>query len=147
MKKLIALVCALCLLVAAVPAMAVDFDMGALADLFTMDEETEESAEKDIEQMFEGETMPVDLAGETVEVHVNFKEAMDSYLAFLDEYANYLSDPVQNADSGVRMWLRYTELLDVLDELDEDESEMSAGDMAYYLYILSSITAKLETIE
>lgn len=150
MKKLVALVSVLCLLVASVPAMATDFDLGALNDLLTMEDETEpteEFPEEKIEHMFEGETVEVELAGETIEVHVNFKEAMDSYIEFMDEYANYVSDPVQNADSGIRMWIRYAELLEMLDGLEEDESEMSVGDLAYYFYALNSITAKMATIE
>lgn len=72
---------------------------------------------------------------------------MDSYIEFMDEYANYVSDPVQNADSGIRMWIRYAELLEMLDGLEEDESEMSVGDLAYYFYALNSITAKMATVE
>lgn len=57
MKKLVALVSVLCLLVTSVPAMAADFDLGALNDLLTMEDETEpteESPEEKIEHMFEG---------------------------------------------------------------------------------------------
>ena len=145
MKKLIALLAVLCLLASSVPALAFSFGLDALQDLFPEDDSTD--ADEDLDQLFEGDTVQLELSGATIEVHVNFKNAMDSYVAFFDEYVAYMSDPAQNPADAVSLLTRYTELIEALDALEDDEDEMSDGDLAYYLYATGLIYANLATVE
>ena len=156
MKKLIALLCVLCLLVASVPAMALDFGLGDLGDWLEAgedlieDEETDEEEDTDLEDLtylFEGLTMLIQLNDDEIEVHENFKNAMDSYVIFLDDYINFLNDPESDPMDALHFLNDYTNLLCTLEVLENDESEMSEGDLAYFLYSMSIIYAKLSTIE
>ena len=145
MKKLIVLLTVLCLLTASVPALAFDFGPDAPEDLFSGNEEDDDA--DGLDHLFEGDTIQIDLSGTTIEVHVKFKDAMDSYVEFFDEYVAYMSDPSQNPAAAVTLLSRYTELIEDLDELEDDEDEMSDGDLAYYLYATSLIYANLTTVE
>lgn len=145
MRKLIALLAVLCLLTASVPALAFDFGLGALEDLFSESEEKEDADELD--HLFEGDTIQIYLTGTTIEVHEQFKNVMDSYVEFFDEYVAYMNDPSQNPAGAVSLLSRYAELIEALDELEDDEDEMSDGDLAYYLYATGLIYANLATVE
>ena len=155
MKKLIALLCVLCMLVTYVPAMALDFGFGDLEDWledsedWVDDEETDEEDTdlEDLSYLFEGLSTLIKLGDDEIEVHENFKNAMDAYVAFLDEYIAFLTNPEADVMDSLRFMSEYTDMLLALDALEKDESEMSDGDLAYYLYTTSIITEKLSTIE
>ncbi len=80
-------------------------------------------------------------------VSPDFKEVMDGYEAFFDEYAAFMKK-YQSSDNAAGMMMdylsfmtRYTETMQKLDELDTDS--LSAADMAYYTQVTARITAKL----
>ena len=90
--------------------------------------------------------------GTTSEVHTGirpeFKEAMDSYEAFFDEYIEFLESYDAN---DMSMLLEYTSFLSQYSETmgkleDIDESELSPEEDAYYLEVMLRIDQKLITV-
>ena len=76
-----------------------------------------------------------------------FKEAMDSYEAFFDEYIAFMSKYVESDDT-TSMLADYTKYLtqyaDTMSKMDAmNESELSAADSAYYIEVQTRITQKL----
>lgn len=89
------------------------------------------------------ETPRASLSGVTPE----FREAMDSYEAFFDEYIAFMQG-MGEEDDGLAFLLRYAEMLSRYEEAIEamdaiDEDSLSAADELYYLEVLSRISAKL----
>lgn len=76
-----------------------------------------------------------------------FKEAMDSYEAFFDEYVE-LMNKVSKGDSSIKVMTEYYDYLgkyqDTMDKLDAiDESKLSPADDAYYVEVMARIEKKL----
>ncbi len=76
-----------------------------------------------------------------------FREAMDSYEAFFDEYIAFMQGLGQE-DDGLAFLLRYAEMLGRYEEAMEamdaiDEDSLSTADELYYLEVLSRISEKL----
>ena len=104
------------------------------------DEAAEETPEPTSESTPEPTPAP---AGVTPE----FKETMDSYEAFFDEYCDFMKkmsdDPtdftilMEYAD----VMTRYADIMDKLDAIDEDE--LSPADEAYYIESMARIEVKL----
>lgn len=85
----------------------------------------------------------VGLSGVTPE----FREAMDSYEAFFDEYIAFMRGAGEE-DNGLAFLLRYAEMLSRYEEAMEamdaiDEESLSTADELYYLEVLSRISEKL----
>ena len=81
-------------------------------------------------------------------IRPEFKEAMDSYEAFFDEYIEFL----ENYDANdISMLLEYTSFLtqysDTMNKLDDiDESELSPEENAYFIEVMLRIEQKLITV-
>lgn len=76
-----------------------------------------------------------------------FKEAMDSYEAFFDEYIDFMSK-MSTTDSSAEMLSEYSEYMtkyaDTMQKMDSiDEDKLSPADDAYYLEVMARITEKL----
>ncbi len=77
----------------------------------------------------------------------SFKETMDAYEAFFDEYVSFMKKYMANpTDMGLltdylSFMSKYTEYMDKIDDMDQDE--MSDADLAYYLEVTARIEAKL----
>lgn len=81
-------------------------------------------------------------------IRPEFKEAMDSYEAFFDEYIEFLESYDAN---DMSMLLEYTSFLSQYNETmgkleDIDESELSPEEDAYYLEVMLRIDQKLITV-
>ena len=79
----------------------------------------------------------------------SFKEAMDSYEAFFDEYIAFMKkadesdDPAALLTETASYMTRYAETMEKMDEIDEDA--LSDADLAYYLEVHGRIMQKLST--
>lgn len=77
----------------------------------------------------------------------DFKELMDEYEAFFDEYIAFMEKcDTSSGDLSLlvdytTMLTRYTEAMEALDEIDEDE--LSDEEKDYYLEVLARINVKL----
>ena len=104
------------------------------------DEAAEETPEPTPEPTPEATPAPAGVSPE-------FKETMDSYEAFFDEYCDFMKkmsdDPtdftilMEYAD----VMTRYADIMDKLDAIDEDE--LSPADEAYYIEAMARIEVKL----
>ena len=107
----------------------------------------EPEPEPEPEQAPEAESSSVD---ETL-IRPEFKEAMDSYEAFFDEYVEvmkaYQGDPT-NAELMMRMADLTAQEADMLQKFDQWESDdsMTTAETAYYLEVHSRIYAKLAEV-
>lgn len=84
---------------------------------------------------------------DTGEVDLKFKETMDSYEAFFDEYVEFMKKYSESNDV-MSMLTDYTDYLskyaDVMKKLNSiDESKLSAADAAYYTEVSARISKKL----
>ncbi|MFR8177282.1 MAG: DUF6591 domain-containing protein [Christensenellales bacterium] len=139
MKRIFAVFFAMCLSVCMVSsAYAIGFNLGGLSEIFG------ESAEEEIpsfEDSFTGDTVKVNINGIKVKVHRNFKDTMDKYEDFFDEYAALMTSPSPDMMQYATFLARYADMIDALDSLDE--TEMDEGDLAYYTYVMANISIKL----
>lgn len=76
-----------------------------------------------------------------------FKEAMDSYETFFDEYCEFMknmSDDPTNFDYLLQYADMMTQYADTMEKLDAiDETELSLADDAYYIEVMARIEVKL----
>ncbi len=143
MKKLLALLCAMMLLLAAAPASASGFG-DFLSGIFGESTTEETEAETEI-NYFEGDTVTVNVNGTKLTVHAKFKAVMDEYDEFFDEYVKLMKNPNDMLKFATFM-TQYAETMDALSALEDDEN-MTNDDLAYYTYIMSNISIKLLTVE
>lgn len=84
------------------------------------------------------------------EVSPDFKEAMDAYEAFIDEYVEFMKtysaadDPTVLLAEYSDIMTRYAEYMYWIDSIDE--SELSPADEAYYLEVTGRVTQKLAEV-
>ena len=76
-----------------------------------------------------------------------FKEAMDAYEAFYDEYCEFTEEYKKNP-SDMTLMLKYSEMLTQLAEMNEafeawDEDELSDTELKYYLDVNNRVMKKL----
>lgn len=76
-----------------------------------------------------------------------FKEAMDSYEAFYDEYFNILKKYAENP-SDIKLLADYTDMLTKAAEMTEkfdawENSDMNSAELKYYLDVNNRVTQKL----
>lgn len=83
-------------------------------------------------------------------VSPDFKETMDSYEAWFDEYIAFMKKYSENPTDLEMLeeyskWISdYSDYMEKLDSIDEDS--LSAADLAYYLEVQTRITEKLANI-
>lgn len=123
-------------------------------------EETENSdaeIEREAEQSQNSEIMPEaepedehedEADGDLINgMRPEFKEAMDSYEAFYDEYCEFMKE--YNDNSGdLKLLLKYTELMSKMVQMNQafekwDEDGMNDAELKYYLEVNNRVTQKL----
>ena len=100
-------------------------------------------------------TEPTEEATEPTEENVQlvdglrpeFKEAMDAYEAFYDEYCELMSKYMKNP-ADLTLMTQYMDLLDKSEEMDEafekwDDEDMNPAELKYYLEITDRVMDKL----
>ena len=96
--------------------------------------ENEEDNEKDNEELVNG-------------MRKEFKEAMDSYEAFFDEYCNFIKtyatsdNPLALMNDYLKFMEKYEETMSKLDEIDEEE--LNDAELKYYTEVMMRINQKL----
>lgn len=80
-------------------------------------------------------------------IRPEFKDAMDSYEAFFNEYCEFMKEYTSSEDAAgmmgdyISFLSRYADAMKKLDEISE--SEMSEEEMLYYTEVMARITQKL----
>ena len=80
-------------------------------------------------------------------IREEFKEAMDAYEAFYDEYCTFMNKYKENP-TDFTLLAQYLEMVKKAEEMDKafekwDEDEMSNKEIKYYLDVSNRITQKL----
>ena len=105
----------------------------------------------DSQEIVVPETYPspvIDEAQNTVSgLRPEFKEAMDAYEAFYDEYCTFMQNYLENP-TDITLILKYTEMLNELEKMSTsfdawDEAEMSNEELKYYLDVSNRVMQKL----
>ena len=148
MKRILAAGCLVAVLTSSVAgAYAEAFNLGSLTNLFGK-AETETVEDKELSDVLTGDTVQTEVNGIKIKVHVKFKELMDSYEAFFNEYVELMKSPSPDLMKYATFMARYAEIVEKLDELDEmeEEDELSEGDLAYYTYVMANISIQMTLI-
>lgn len=111
------------------------------ADVMATEKETEQKTKKVTEK--ETETKAASRKG----ISKEFKEAMDSYEAFYDEYCKFMKEYNKNP-LDYTFQSRYIEMINKSIEMNEkfeawDEEKMSDEELKYYIDVNSRIQKKL----
>ena len=85
----------------------------------------------------------VQVGGKTISISQSFKDAMDEYEAFFDEYVEALQSG--NAIKLSTLALKYAETMAAFEALDD--ADLSEAEEAYYITVQARINAKLLTVE
>ena len=114
------------------------------ADAEATEAEPEAEAEEAAESSGSGDRPETDISPE-------FKETMDSYEEFFDEYVDFLNNFDENT-SDPQMLMEYASLVskeaDMFQKMEDmDENEMTTAELAYYLEVTARIEAKLATVQ
>lgn len=119
-----------------------------------IEQESEPEAEPETEPEGEPETEAASeeagTADETIDVNgirPEFKEVMDTYEAFFDEYCEFMKK-YNSAEDSTSMLLDYTNYLtkytEVMEKLDEiSDEELSDAELLYYTEVMTRISQKL----
>ena len=80
-------------------------------------------------------------------IRSEFKEAMDAYEAFYDEYCKLIEEYKKNP-TDLSLLGKYTEMLAKIDEMNKafeawDEDEMSTAELKYYLDVNNRVMQKM----
>lgn len=81
------------------------------------------------------------------DIDPEFKEAMDSYEAFYDEYCDFMKKYKENP-TDLKLLAKYSEMVTKLAEMNEkfeawDKDEMNEAELKYYLEVNARVTQKL----
>lgn len=105
-----------------------------------------ESAEEAPDGMEEAQSMDADNEELADGMRPEFKEAMDSYEAFYDEYCEFMQQYAENA-SDVSLLAKYTEFLTKAGEMEEKfeawEGDMNDAELKHYTEVQLRISQKL----
>lgn len=105
-----------------------------------------ESAEEAPEGMEEAEPTDADNGEQADGMRPEFKQAMDSYEAFYDEYCEFMQQYADNA-SDVSLLAKYAEFLTKAGEMEESfeawEGDMNDVELKYYTEVHLRISQKL----
>ena len=96
------------------------------------------------------EESPKEEEKDTDSVTPDFKEAMDSYEKFFDDYVEFMKKYAES-DNPVGLMADYTEFMskytDTMKKLDDiDENELSEADANYYIEVMGRINSKLAEV-
>ena len=86
-------------------------------------------------------------SGISEDMRPEFKEAMDSYEAFYDEYCKILKQYNENP-TDISLLTKYSEMIAKLSDVDEkfkawNEDEMNQAELNYYLEVQGRVTKKI----
>ncbi len=90
-----------------------------------------------------GDMVEVQVGGKTLQISKSFKEAMDEYGAFFDEYIDVMER--QDVLKMAAMTAKYAEMSEAFEKIDDDE-DLSDAESAYYIHVQSQINEKLAAI-
>lgn len=113
------------------------------AEKAAREKEEAEKAEAEVEQNSQNQGSSSDQGGGST----SFREAMDSYEAFFDEYIEFMKkfestdDPSTLLGAYADYMHQYSETMQKLDDIDEDS--LSDDDYAYYIEVHTRILEKL----
>lgn len=89
-------------------------------------------------------------AQESDDIDPEFKEAMDSYEAFFDEYCEFMEKYSETDDTTGMLadyadyMTKYAEMMEKMNAIDQDE--LSTAETAYYVEVTTRITQKLAEV-
>ncbi len=92
------------------------------------------------------ETTTASVVSETL-IRNEFKEAMDSYEGFYDEYCEFMMEYQKNP-SNLQLLMKYADMMKRLVEMDEkfaawEEEELTNDELIYYIEVNTRVTQKL----
>lgn len=87
------------------------------------------------------EMVTVQVGGKTLEIRRSFKDAIDSYESFFDEYIKAIES--QDIIRMSSMLAKYAQTLEAFENMDE--GEMTDAELAYYTAVSAQIMGKLAT--
>lgn len=111
--------------------------------------EQEETAEKTAEQLAEETAeQPGDDAESADGMRTEFKEAMDSYESFMNEYCDFMKKYAESDGTEIGLLADYTKYMskyaDAMEAFEAwDSEEMNMAETAYYLEVQTRISKKL----
>ena len=111
-----------------------------LMGLISGEDEEEDSDFPSFDNAFTGKTTTVKLNGKKYKIHQNFKNVMDEYQEYFDEYIKLMNDP-DNLGNYMTFYNKYYSLMSHLESISTDK--MSKDELAYYNAVLLSISEKL----
>ena len=89
-----------------------------------------------------GDMVEVQVGGKTLQIRKSFKDTMDGYESFFNEYINVMEK--QDILRMATMVARYDETLEEMDNMKEDD--LTDAEMAYYTHVHTQIMEKLLTV-
>ena len=113
--------------------------------------EPEETTKPEETTAPEKPTVPEDTSPELINgMRPEFKEAMDSYEAFYDEYCEFMTEYNENP-TNLTFLARYGELLIKQEKMNKafeawDEDEMNNAELKYYLEVNNRVLQKLADV-
>lgn len=106
-------------------------------------ENTEMEAPAKSESTAAGDMVEVQVGGKTLQIRKSFKDAMDEYEAFFDDYIDVMER--QDALKMATMAVKYAEMSEAFEKIDDDE-DLSDAESAYYIHVQTQISEKLATV-
>ena len=106
-------------------------------------ENTEADAPTISESAAAGDMVEVQVGGKTLQIRKSFKDAMDEYEAFFDDYIDVMER--QDALKMATMAMKYTEMAGAFERIENDE-DLSDAESAYYIHVQAQISEKLATV-
>lgn len=139
----------------------VDLILAEVSEEENHDDVTEETVENPVEpeEQKVPESMPSpepDVATEAEdsyasnEIRADFKEAMDAYESFYDEYCDFMMKYSENP-TNLTLLMEYSSLMSKAIEVDEafekwESEDLNSAELAYYLEVNNRVMQKLLTV-
>lgn len=124
-------------------------EIEAASEEVTTEKSTEESSEKSTEKSEKKEKDKKSKADniKASGVTPEFKEFMDSYEAFFDEYVDFMKE-FNDSEDTIGMLAEYSDYMsryaDAMEKMEDiDDDDLSTEDYAYYIDVMSRVQKKL----
>lgn len=115
--------------------------INSLANLAEATKDLDSTPEPAAKEKLSGPTVEVKVAGKTLKVHQEFKEQIDQYEAFFDQYIEALSKDDIDLIQYANLMTQYIATLEAFENIDEEV--LSDDDNIYYLDVLNRVNLKL----
>ncbi len=125
------------------PTVAITKDNKPSVEENTKASETDSEAPAQSESTAAGDMVEVQVGGKTLQIRKSFKDAMDEYEAFFDDYIDVMER--QDALKMATMAVKYTEMAGAFERIENDE-DLSDAESAYYIHVQAQISEKLATV-